>query len=105
MRPVRAAARCTLLSLALAAWLAGCGAAEEGTEGQPCRPDGTCDPGLVCNEANICEPAGQDTFTRLYQSASFQQCAGCHAPGAPGFTDGTGLAAKRLPLALPPLMK
>lgn len=81
--------RTVLFSLALAGVLAGCGAAEEGGEGQPCRPDGTCDPGLVCNEADICEPEAQDTFTQIYQSASFQQCAGCHAPGAPGFTDGT----------------
>ncbi|GAB4558855.1 MAG: hypothetical protein Tsb0020_04150 [Haliangiales bacterium] len=30
-----------------------------------------------------------DTFTQIYQSSGFQQCSGCHAPGAPGFTDGT----------------
>lgn len=30
-----------------------------------------------------------DQFTQLYESASFQMCAGCHAPDADGFTDGT----------------
>lgn len=29
-----------------------------------------------------------DTFTMLYNSPSFQECAGCHAPGAVGFTPG-----------------
>ena len=24
----------------------------------------------------------------MYQSSSFQQCSGCHAPGAPGFQNG-----------------
>ena len=31
----------------------------------------------------------EDDFTRIYNSMSFQTCAGCHAPGAPGFIDGT----------------
>ncbi|ACY16577.1 hypothetical protein [Haliangium ochraceum] len=31
----------------------------------------------------------QDTFTQLYETETFQKCAGCHAPGAPGFQDGT----------------
>ena len=30
-----------------------------------------------------------DTFTQIYQASGFAQCGGCHAPGAPGFTDGT----------------
>jgi hypothetical protein len=30
----------------------------------------------------------EDTFTQLYQSVG-ATCAGCHAPGAPGFMDGT----------------
>lgn len=64
-----------------------CGGAEEqGGLDQPCRDDGTCDAGLVCNAANICE---QGMFTRLYDSTSFQSCAECHAPNAPGFVDGT----------------
>jgi hypothetical protein len=29
------------------------------------------------------------SFTHLYQSSEFQACAGCHAPGAPGKTEGT----------------
>ena len=29
------------------------------------------------------------SFTHLYQSSEFQTCAGCHAPGAPGKTEGT----------------
>lgn len=32
---------------------------------------------------------GVDDFTLLYQSSTFQQCADCHAPGAPGFVNGT----------------
>lgn len=84
----------TLMAIAALAiagtWLAACGAAEEGGLGQPCLPDGTCDPGLVCNAENICEQeGGEPSFTTLYQSSSFSNCSGCHAPGAPGFTDGT----------------
>jgi hypothetical protein len=76
-----------LLALCSAGGLTlGCGAAQEGAEGQPCRPDGSCDAGLSCNASSICE-AGK--WTRLYQSASFQKCAGCHAPGAAGFVNGT----------------
>ncbi|HEU4577220.1 MAG TPA: hypothetical protein VFS67_03125 [Polyangiaceae bacterium] len=29
------------------------------------------------------------SFTHLYQSSEFQTCSGCHAPGAPGRTEGT----------------
>lgn len=32
---------------------------------------------------------GVDDFTILYQTSAFQMCADCHAPGAPGFVDGT----------------
>ena len=42
-------------------------------------PDGGVEP----------DAAPVDDFTALYNSASFQMCAGCHAPNAPGFTDGT----------------
>lgn len=31
----------------------------------------------------------EDDFTLIFSSAYFQECGGCHAPGAPGFTDGT----------------
>lgn len=34
------------------------------------------------------DAAPLDTFSQLYQSVG-TACAGCHAPGAPGFTDGT----------------
>lgn len=30
-----------------------------------------------------------DDFTTLYQTATFQGCVDCHAPGAPGFVSGT----------------
>lgn len=30
-----------------------------------------------------------DDFTTLYQTGTFQGCVDCHAPGAPGFVDGT----------------
>lgn len=33
------------------------------------------------------DAAPQDTFTQLFQSVG-TACAGCHAPGAPGFMDG-----------------
>jgi hypothetical protein len=71
--------------------IAGCGAAEEeGGLGQPCLPDGTCNAGLECNANNICEQkAGEPTFTAIFQSSTFSNCSGCHAPGAPGFVDGT----------------
>ena len=66
--------------------LAACGAAEEeGSQGQPCLPDGSCNPGLLCKN-NICE---EGMFTKIYHSNSFQSCADCHAPAAPGFVDGT----------------
>jgi|GEM_PF-3201172 len=32
---------------------------------------------------------GDSTFTQLYNSPEFQMCQNCHAPGAPGFVDGT----------------
>ena len=57
--------------------------------GQPCKEDGTCNAGLVCNAADICEATSQAGFSALYSSESFQQCSGCHAPNAAGFTDGT----------------
>ena len=49
---------------------------------------------MACSEA---EDAVSDatgglagaSFTHLYQSSEFQTCAGCHAPGAPGKTEGT----------------
>jgi hypothetical protein len=68
-----------------------CGGLEEdgeGGEGEPCRTDGTCDAGLVCNADNICEQEQQQGFTALYETTSFQKCSGCHAPGAAGFVDG-----------------
>src|SRR5688572_7952486 len=30
-----------------------------------------------------------DAFTAIYESDEFQECSGCHAPGAPGRVDGT----------------
>ncbi len=30
-----------------------------------------------------------DAFTAIYESNEFQECSGCHAPGAPGRVDGT----------------
>lgn len=32
---------------------------------------------------------GGDAFTAIYESNEFQECSGCHAPGAPGYVDGT----------------
>lgn len=32
---------------------------------------------------------GDDAFTLIYNSSTFQMCSECHAPGAPGFVDGT----------------
>ncbi len=49
----------------------------------------------ACDEEALLGPdAGVDaatgpTFTALYNSTSFQTCAGCHAPEAPGATEGT----------------
>ena len=80
--------KCAVLVSAIAALVA-CGPLEEGTEGQACLADGTCNAGLVCNASNICEATGGSGFTALYNSGSFQQCSGCHAPDAAGFTDGT----------------
>lgn len=31
---------------------------------------------------------GDDAFTTIYESAEFQMCSGCHAPGAPGRVEG-----------------
>lgn len=44
--------------------------------------------GLDQPDAGVDAPPTAD-FTSIYNSASFQSCAGCHAPGADGFTDGT----------------
>ncbi len=30
-----------------------------------------------------------DAFTMIFASSTFQACKGCHAPGAPGFVEGT----------------
>lgn len=80
----------TLAGLAVLALVAGCnGTGLEGGAGEPCLPDGSCDPGLVCNAANICEQPPAEGFTALYHTSSFQTCADCHAPNAPGFTEGT----------------
>jgi hypothetical protein len=78
------------LGLLLGASGIACGGLDgaEGGEGQPCLTGGVCNAGLVCNAANICERAAASGFSALYQSASFQQCSGCHAPGAPGFQTG-----------------
>jgi hypothetical protein len=38
-------------------------------------------------------PVANDPFSRLYRSATFQQCEGCHAPGAPGFDASGGTEA------------
>jgi len=81
---------CTLAIAGI--WLTGCPVTEdeEGGLGQPCFADGTCNAGLVCNPSSICEQDGGDpSFTTLYGSSSFGSCADCHAPDAPGFTDGT----------------
>ncbi|HEY2733505.1 MAG TPA: hypothetical protein VGI70_05950 [Polyangiales bacterium] len=32
---------------------------------------------------------GGTSFTSIYNSSEFQKCSGCHAPNAPGKTDGT----------------
>jgi hypothetical protein len=32
--------------------------------------------------------SASESFTGIYNSAEFQKCAGCHAPNAPGKTDG-----------------
>jgi hypothetical protein len=32
---------------------------------------------------------GGDAFSSIYASAEFQECSGCHAPEAPGRTEGT----------------
>jgi hypothetical protein len=79
------------LILALGMGHVACGVGDdEGGLGEPCLPDGTCDPGLTCSEENICEGVGGDNrFTDVYNSSSFQQCSQCHAPNAPGFTQGT----------------
>ena len=55
----------------------------------------SCIAGLYLSACEVPDPndgpdaAPADDFTRLYNSASFQTCAGCHAPGAPGFIEGT----------------
>jgi hypothetical protein len=77
-----------VIGFALVAMACG-GLTEEGGLGEACLADGSCDSGLVCNAANICEQAAASGFTALYNSSSFQSCSGCHAPGAPGFTAGT----------------
>ncbi|WP_428265684.1 hypothetical protein [Haliangium sp.] len=56
-----------LAALALA--LTACGPAEDGPDATP-----------------------PDTFTQIYQSSTFSTCSQCHAPSAPGFTDGTETA-------------
>ena len=69
-----------------------CGGTEDdndGELGQPCLPDGTCNAGLVCNASGVCEQEQASGFTALYDTTSFQSCGECHAPGAPGFVDGT----------------
>jgi hypothetical protein len=38
---------------------------------------------------SACGAAEEGMFQQIYDSASFQQCAGCHAPGASGFVEGT----------------
>lgn len=49
---------------------------------------------FACSEASdaVSDATGNlggPSFTHLYQSSEFQTCAGCHAPGAPGKTEGT----------------
>lgn len=53
-----------------------------------------CGFAFACSEASdaVSDATGSlagASFTHLYQSSEFQTCAGCHAPGAPGKTDGT----------------
>lgn len=55
-----------------------------------------CAAGLTLSACELTEPGDDpdaapmvDDFTAIYNSASFQTCANCHAPGAPGFVDGT----------------
>ena len=43
------------------------------------RPDG----GMMLDAGPV------DDFTMVFESSTFQMCADCHAPGAPGFVDGT----------------
>jgi hypothetical protein len=41
------------------------------------------------DELDSLTPGGEDeSFTSIYESDSFQQCSECHAPGAPGRTEG-----------------
>jgi hypothetical protein len=45
-----------------------------------------------CSEALDAVDGGGDggeAFASIYDSATFQQCSGCHAPGAPGKVSGT----------------
>lgn len=52
----------------------------------------------ACDIGSIEDPGAdggpqEDTFTMLYNSATFQTCAGCHAPGADGFDPTAGTEA------------
>lgn len=40
-----------------------------------------------CSEA-LDAVGGDEAFTEIYESAYFQECSGCHAPGAPGRREG-----------------
>ena len=42
--------------------------------------------GVGCGESvdDALGGGGDDAFTAIYESAEFQECSGCHAPGAPG---------------------
>ena len=52
---------------------------------------GACELGAI---EDMGPDAGEeDMFTRLYNSGTFQSCAGCHAPGAPGFDPSQGTEA------------
>ena len=65
----------TIIAASVAMLALGCG---EGINGDG---DGDGDGDVDASQA--------DAFTEIFNSSSFQNCSGCHAPGAPGKTAGT----------------
>lgn len=44
----------------------------------------------ACSDLGLEGDGGTSSdFAAIYESATFQMCKDCHAPGAPGFTEGT----------------
>ena len=64
----------TLAATLAAAITMGCGADDGGSNGDGDGVDGG---------------NNDDAFTMIFASSTFQACKGCHAPGAPGFVEGT----------------